>query len=86
MMLCSTKVITFGLMNSSWSPFSNTSQNGLFLTITIQIKNNLLTPISHQFHLTSILRPENFKTKLTVCIAAPFRWVILAQKDLLLGA
>ena len=32
-----------------------------------QINYNLLTPISHPFHLTSFLRPDNLKRKLTVC-------------------
>ena len=31
------------------------------------INYNLLTPISHPFHLTSFLRPDNLKRKLTVC-------------------
>ena len=32
-----------------------------------QINYNLLTPISHPFHLTSFLRPDNLKRNLTVC-------------------
>ena len=39
-----------------------------FISLKIsQINYNLLTPISHPFHLTSFLRPDNLKRKLTVC-------------------
>ena len=38
-----------------------------FISLKIsQINYNLLTPISHPFHLTSFLRPDNLKRKLTV--------------------
>ena len=38
-----------------------------FISVKIsQINYNLLTPISHPFHLTSFLRPGNLKRKLTV--------------------
>ena len=41
-----------------------------FISLKIsQINYNLLTPISHPFHLTSFLRPDNLKRKLTVCTA-----------------
>ena len=42
-----------------------------FISLKIsQINYNLLTPISHPFHLTSFLRPDNLKRKLTVCTVA----------------
>ena len=40
-----------------------------------QINYNLLTPISHPFHLTSFLRPDNLKRKLTVCTVEKLSYV-----------
>ena len=44
-----------------------------FISLKIsQVNYNLLTPISHPFHLTSFLRLENLKRKLTVCSVSTY--------------
>ena len=48
---------------------SHSSLKGSFLPKISQINYNLLTPISSPFCLTSFLRPDNLKKKLTVCTA-----------------
>ena len=66
-MFCCTILITFVLLISRWSPVFKFNPTLFVFNHYFSDKNNLLTPISHLFHLTIILRPEILKVKLTVC-------------------
>ena len=63
---CQSK-LSFGVSKINIGPLPSYFIFKYFILLKIsQINYNLLTPISHPFHLTSFLRPDNLKRKLAV--------------------